>query len=276
MSRGPTQYGTDANLARRMAIYRYCTNPVSWSWWFFANVSLPPGSVVLDVGCGNGKLWSSFGNDALEAIELHLVDTSPGMLDAARQALSGRAPRCRYHVASVEDLPFQPDSFDVAIANHMLYHAKDLCRGVSEIARVLKPAGTLYASTNGIDHMRELGDWMRQARLPTWRSMRGIVERFGLENGADALRQRFGAVTLHRYEGRLEVPAAEPVLDYAASLFNDQVSPTGEGMEELARILARELDSRGILTIHLDSGFFECGQPQKPKRPCAADPLGER
>ena len=258
MSDKASQYGTDANLAKRIAIYRYSTSPVRWNTWFLDQAGIPPGSTVLDVGCGNGMLWTAQQDTRSSTYELHLVDASAGMIAAAREALAGQPLQCQFSVASIEDLPFPAGQFDVVIANHMLYHVVELDQGLSEIARVLKADGVLLASTNGANHMRELQAWMRQAHMSTWRFMSRIADKFGLENGAEPLSRLFQDVQVHRYQERLEVPEVQPVLDYVASIFNADAAPTAEAMHTLGLLLQAELQSRGILRIELDSGFFEC------------------
>ena len=203
-------------------------------------------------------LWASQPGALLASLRLHLVDTSQGMIDKAREALVRTAASFTLQVASIEELPFPSGYFDVAVANHMLYHVEDLPRGIAEVARVLKPGGVLYASTNGANHMGELQTWMREARLPTWHFMQGIVRRFGLENGAALLGTRFPEIKLYRHDESLLVPEIRPVLDYAESIFNAQAGPTSQGMQALASVLEMELRSRGVLTIALESGFFEC------------------
>ena len=59
-------------------------------------------------------------------------------------------------VGDVQQLPFEDESFDCAVAAWMLYHVPDVERGLAELARVLKPGGRLVAVTNRSDHLREL------------------------------------------------------------------------------------------------------------------------
>jgi ubiquinone/menaquinone biosynthesis C-methylase UbiE len=72
------------------------------------------------------------------------------MLRDAQAYLGALAGRFAFAVVDARDIPFAANSFDAVIANHMLYHIKPgRGQAFSEIARVLKPEGRLYASTNG-------------------------------------------------------------------------------------------------------------------------------
>ena len=58
--------------------------------------------------------------------------------------------------ADVQQPPIPGRSFDAVVAAWMLYHVPDLDRGLSEVARVLRPGARLVATTNGADHLAEL------------------------------------------------------------------------------------------------------------------------
>jgi len=93
------------------------------------------GKDVLDVGSGTGH-YARLAR-ALGARLAIAFDLTPEML--------GRAPR----PAAVGDagrLPFASESLDVAIAALLLSFVKDLEATLGEIARVLRPGGTLVAS----------------------------------------------------------------------------------------------------------------------------------
>ena len=105
---------------------------------------------VLEVGCGQG--WASeWIKDELGA-EVVAVDQSERMVELTRRARRRRTRRRR-----AGRLPFEDESFDAALAAWMLYHVPDLDRGLSELARVLRPGGRLVAVTNAPDSLHELG-----------------------------------------------------------------------------------------------------------------------
>jgi SAM-dependent methyltransferase len=183
---------------------------------------------VLEVGCGPGDVWR-LNADRIPAIELTLSDLSPGMLDAARAAVGEEA--ARFVEADAGSLPFPDGTFDLVVANHMLYHVPDRPQALRGLLRVLRPGGRLVASTNGTGHLAEL------AGLVGGNGPRGF-ERFGLENGADQLRDAgFGDVTVERFDDALEITDVEPALAYARSFIafdvdDDRLADVGRRVQE--------------------------------------------
>jgi len=250
------QYTTDDNLAKRIAIHRYGENPISWPEWYFSHVKLDPGSRVLDVGCGNAYMWTDRHDLIDQASEIVLADASLGMVNAARKNVENARGSWSFQVASVEDLPFGAESFDVVMANHMLYHASNVDVAVSEIARVLKPRGRLYASTIGAGHMRQLGEWADAVGLQGVVGIGEPARRFGLENGRGVLSRFFRSVRLFTYQDALSVPAVQPVLEYVRSMEPGETREVEEKMSQLQARLARELQEHGRIRIDKESGLF--------------------
>ena len=86
--------------------------------------------------------------------ELLLTDLSEGMLDAARENL-GERENITYQQADIQNIPFEDHSFDVVIANSMLYHVPDLEQGLREVRRVLRDGGIFYCATLGEHNFAE-------------------------------------------------------------------------------------------------------------------------
>jgi SAM-dependent methyltransferase len=63
------------------------------------------------------------------------------MMDRLRQKLEGKAHRLTLINADATALPFEDNSFDVAIAPHILHLIADWQRAMDEMRRVLKPSG---------------------------------------------------------------------------------------------------------------------------------------
>jgi ubiquinone/menaquinone biosynthesis C-methylase UbiE len=91
---------------------------------------------VLEVGCGTGLLLSRIRAFARSA---RGVDLSPGMLERARSRGLDVA------VASATELPFPPETFDVACSFKVLPHVRDIRRALNEMVRVVRPGGVVIA-----------------------------------------------------------------------------------------------------------------------------------
>jgi ubiquinone/menaquinone biosynthesis C-methylase UbiE len=259
------QYRDASNLEARIALHeRFSTNPYGLPRWILDHIQLPGEATILEVGCGPGFLWTGNLDLLLKGWTITLTDASPGMV-AEAEAHLGSEGRFEFRVADVQELPFAGERFDAVVANHMLYHVPDIERAFSEITRVLRPGGTLYAATNGERTQGEMG-WMQQILDPSRPTngyyFRDLLE-FSLENGADQLSPWFSEVTLQRYEDALEVTEVEPLVEYllsgsaadtaARELDADEF---GRRVSELNGRLEREMASRGAIRITKDTGLF--------------------
>ncbi len=106
-------------------------------------LDLPPDSVALDAGCGEGKhavrLAIHFGFEVLG------VDPVQRHLDLAREARRDEpdeiSSRVSFSRGSVEDLPVADASVDLVWCRDVLAHVGNLGRAYAEFARVLRPGG---------------------------------------------------------------------------------------------------------------------------------------
>jgi ubiquinone/menaquinone biosynthesis C-methylase UbiE len=100
-----------------------------------AVASLRRGSLILDMGCGNG--WPI--TDALVSAGYHVVglDSSQGMLQRFRHNL----PDTAAVLADARACPFADRVFDGAISWGMLFHLepRDQAYAFASVSRVLKP-----------------------------------------------------------------------------------------------------------------------------------------
>jgi SAM-dependent methyltransferase len=259
------QYKSSANLNARIALHqRFSTNPKGWYPWYLDQLDqldLPETCQMLELGCGPGAMWKSTLPQVQEGWRLTLTDFSPGM---AKEASAIADPLDRFACASVDaqHIPFPDESFDVVLANHMLYHVPDKARVLSELRRVLRPGGRLYAATNGRRHMTELyaledqlsRHLSQNTSLPP-REMWSLS--FSLENGEAMLREYFTSVELRRYEDGLHVTEAQPLVDYVLSMLNHFTSQVDQpAVEEFKREIEAELQRSGAIHITKDTGLF--------------------
>jgi SAM-dependent methyltransferase len=180
---------------------------------------------------------------------LMLTDFSAGMIDVARAALGDRA---EYAVVDVQELPFADGSFEVVLANHMLYHVPDRPRAFGEIRRVLASGGEFHAATNGKAHMRELRDLVG----PGW-SFNRHLEDFGLETGVAQLEAFFADVRVERFDDALAVTEVEPVLAYVRSSF----AFPGGSLEHVRVGVEETLARDGVFRIQKAQGIIHGRKP---------------
>ena len=123
----------------------------------FEHLGLRPGMRVLDVGCGGGRhirqtrLLPGITAVGLDLGAQEVADTAKQMreLDAIAVQDGGTVPGAGPWVSlrgSVYELPFADATFDCVIISEVLEHLGEDDRALAEIARVLKPGGTLAAS----------------------------------------------------------------------------------------------------------------------------------
>ncbi|MDP9343751.1 MAG: ubiquinone/menaquinone biosynthesis methyltransferase [Actinomycetota bacterium] len=104
-------------------------------WWrrrTVASVTVPRGAIVLDLGCGTGRL----GELLAGRCRVVGVDVSAGMLAEASRRLG---PRVRLVRGSMFHLPFAGESLEGAVSGFVLRNLDDLPAAFAELARVLRP-----------------------------------------------------------------------------------------------------------------------------------------
>lgn len=132
---------------------------------------LPPGSRILDAGCGGGRNLHFFLRNGYPVAG---TDTSPAALTEVRaraRRLAPELPDHAFRADPVEDLSFPDGAFDAVIASAVLHFARDedhFRRMVAELWRVLASGGLLFArlaTTVGLEDRVERREG-RRFRLP--------------------------------------------------------------------------------------------------------------
>ncbi len=242
------QYRTSANLNTRISIHaKYSVNKQGFGNWIFEQYRLKENDRILELGCGNGGMWS--GRSLPDGAELILTDVSEGMLESAR-ANVGERNNIAFQQVDIQNIPYEDDSFDVVIANMMLYHVPDLHKGLSEVKRALKPGGCFYCATYGENGITEYV----QELLADRGVKRDGNKVFTLQNGAETLGVYFASVEKRLYEDRLEVTETQDLVDYILSL-NGMADFRAVTEDELFRVLENQKQN-GILSVPKEYGMF--------------------
>ena len=250
------QYKDSSNLDARAVIHqRFSTNPYGWFKWIFDTLlTIPETARILELGCGHGLLWKENITRIPAGWNLTLSDLSPGMLDAAWRNLVVTGRTFQFKEIDAQSIPFEDETFDAVIANHMLYHVPDRPKAIAEMKRVLKPGGHLFATTIGENHLKEMMEWYARVHVSkTWES---FANPFTLENGLEQLKPYFPSVDCSRYVDNLEITEIQPVMAYIRS--GIRVSELSQDeLTQLQNDLERGLSENGRIFVSKDSGLFE-------------------
>lgn len=223
------QYKNAKNLNDRISLHeKYSTNKQGWFNWLFNQIDFSRVNRLLELGCGNGKLWQE-NRIELRNREIFLSDISEGMVEEVRNKL-GSDFNCI--VADAEKIPFKDEYFDSIIANHVLFYLNDLNLGIKEISRVLKPDGILYCSTYGKNHMKEITEIVQNFDSRINLSNHSLYDIFGLENGEDILSKYFSNIQRMDYQDSLEITESKPLIDYIMSCHGNQNEILGPRLNE--------------------------------------------
>lgn len=99
------------------------------------------GDRALDVCTGTGDLALLLADRVTPLGEVVGVDFAPAMLDRARMKVAASESPCHFEVADALDLPYPDDRFDAATVAFGVRNLDDLGRGITEMARVVRPGG---------------------------------------------------------------------------------------------------------------------------------------
>lgn len=303
-----TQYQNASNIAARIRLHtEFSRNKQGWFPWVFSQCALTDGIRVLELGCGNGALWTQNRARIPANAELVLSDISDGMVrdvrrdfaqfdfqisesdaqHSARQdtpasqpasalspappssavptkesalsldkAQKNAAPRVCFRVFDCARIPYPDASFDLVIANHVLFYCADIGAVCREIRRVLRPNGRFVCSTYGAHHMQEISQLVQDFDSRIVLAAEHLYERFGLENGAALLTPFFSSVERRDYDDAIELNEAAPLIEYILSCHGNQNQYLLDRYSDF-RAFVEKKTKRGF-HITKEAGLFFC------------------
>lgn len=137
MSDAPSQFNDGSAYERLMGRWSQLAGATFLDW-----LGLPNGLKWLDVGCGNGAFTEVLIRKNAPA-EVVGIDPSEGQLAYARTRPGTKL--AKFQMAGAQELPFADDSFDAAVMPLVISFVPDPVKAVAEMARVVRPGGTIAA-----------------------------------------------------------------------------------------------------------------------------------
>ncbi len=261
-----TQYQNAGNIAARIRLHKeYSVNRQGWFPWLFGQfehiLSLAPGIRILEIGCGNGALWTENKEKLPHNPNLHITlsDISEGMIRDVRRTI-GNDSRFSFDTFDCHKIPYPADTFDLVIANHLLFYCEDIDTVCQEVSRVLRRQaghdGIFLCSTYGAAHMKEITDLVQEFDNRIVLSGEKLYERFGLENGGQILQKTFGSFSLERYEDEIILNTAEPLIEYILSCHGNQNQYLLDRYHDFRSFVEKKV--KKDFRITKDAGVFIC------------------
>lgn len=250
------QYQDATNVSARIRLHsEYSVNKEGWFPWMLKQLPVKDTVRVLEIGCGNGALWKENLHVLPENIHITLTDISEGMLRDARESI-GKDTRFSYAKVDCHHIPYEDNTFDIVIANHVLFYFEDVDAVIEECKRVLSHKGTFSCSTYSSEHMKEITVLVQEFHEDIVLSNECLYEVFGLENGKEILQRHFKEVEMRKYEDRIEVNEAEPLIAYILSCHGNQNHILLDRYREFKQFVEEKVE-KGF-TITKDAGIFLC------------------
>lgn len=135
----------------------------------FRQLPLPPGSRILEVGCGTGRTACYL---AKQGHKVTALDLRPDMLQKARYRADKEGVEVTFAQGDIAALPLDSNSFDIVMAESVTIFG-NIPLALAEYCRVLRPGGTLYDREVVVmrelpdEEQRQLADFFGYSRLLT-------------------------------------------------------------------------------------------------------------
>ena len=240
-------------LSTRINIHeKYSVNKYGWNNWIFDQYIIKENYKIIEFGCGNGNFWKNKLDKLPYGVKITLSDFSPLMVEKVKENLF-KTENIDIQLIDIQNVPFSDKSFDIVIANHMLYHVPDFDKALTEVRRILKSEGAFYTTTIGKNNLNQLEIIYRIFENICRFNYSGNLS-FILENGKEKLEKHFQNIVQRKYSDHLEVTEVDDLMDYIVS-YN---SIPEEIYQEIYKNIVKEIERYGVMKISKDSGMFIC------------------
>lgn len=258
-----SQYENANNISARIRLHKeFSTNKQGWFPWIYETGILPSlekrkGSTIeiLELGCGEGSLWLENQEGLPENVHIMVSDISEGMIRDIRRNL-GNDERFSYETFDCHNIPAKANTYDIIIANHLLFYCEDINQVCKEIKRVLKPNGVFLCSTYGSGHMKEITELVQQFDKRIILAAENLYDRFGLNNGKEVLQDHFSRIETRIYEDYICINQADPLIEYILSCHGNQNQYILDRYHDFRLFVEKQVKKEYRITK--EAGYFFC------------------
>ena len=152
------------------------------------------GRVVLEPGCGTGRLTAILAQEVGPQGQVLSMDISPRMVEAARKRSAG-LPNVQLACAPLEEVPLLRGCVDIAFCHQVFPHFDDKAAALKIMSSCLRPGGSLVIfHLINIERVNDLhrkaGTAVAEDLMPPRGTMENLIWRFGfrleeLDDGSD-------------------------------------------------------------------------------------------
>lgn len=258
-----SQYENANNISARIRLHKdFSTNTQGWFPWIYETGIAPILSKntesiieILELGCGEGSLWLENKEKLPEHVHITVSDISEGMIRDIRRNLDGDT-RFSYETFDCHTIPAKANTYDMVIANHLLFYCDDISQVCNEIKRVLKPNGIFMCSTYGSKHMKEITELVQKFDKRIVLAAENLFDRFGLENGSDILCNYFTNIDIQTYDDAILINQAEPLIEYILSCHGNQNQYILDRYQDFRLFVEKQVKKEYRITK--EAGYFFC------------------
>lgn len=252
-----SQYLNATNITTRIQLHRdFSRNTQGWFPWIYQNCGISPHMKILELGCGNGALWTENRSQIPEQVQIILSDISEGMLRDARRNIGLEDPRFSFLCFDCHQIPLPDRSFDLVIANHLLFYCENIPLVCKEVRRILKPGGTFLCSTYGTAHMKEISNLVQEFDGRIVLAAENLYEHFGLENGQAILEPYFSQISCLHFDDDIFLNQPEPLIQYILSCHGNQNQMLLDRYKDFRSFVEKKTQKGFHITK--DAGIFLC------------------
>lgn len=144
----------------------------------YARRYVPHQSMILDIGCGTGRLAARLASACWPA---HVVGVDASLAMIRNGGCAPVPHRPRFAGALAEQLPFADAVFDLVVATLAMSHWSDKAAGLAELSRVMAPGAILVAAdVCPARSSRAVTRWTRHGRSRLSGELPGLIWAGGL------------------------------------------------------------------------------------------------